>query len=163
MSVIHGVMQKISLTKEYPVSLFLDKSSLLTMENLPVSDVDVIEYLTLLQEILDHAVNASDGAPTFYNFDSRESEVIYLWFDFKDSDHWDAVHTSETMSGYLSAKQKVYDGLGWVDHGYKVIEHLSEEILASAYTLVGITEDTGLPEYILDNTRGAEIVWNTVP
>ena len=161
MSAILGVMQKISLTKEYPVSVFLDKSTLLTMENLPVSDVDVIEYITLLQEILDHAVNVADGIPTFWFFDTPESELIYLWFDFKDTEHWDAVHTSEIMAGYLNAKQKIYDGLGWVDHGYKVIEN-TDALISTAYKEVGITQDTGLPEYHLDGPRGAEIVWNSV-
>ena len=153
MTEIFGVMQKISLTKEAPVSVFLDKSTLLSMEFETATDADVIEYLTALQEIIDHATDITKSAPTFYFYDTVDDDSIYIWFDYKDVDHWDAVQHSDLMKQYRTTKNKMYAALNWVDHGYKVIGERPQDSAINE-----ISADT----WEISGRAGAEIIWNSV-
>jgi hypothetical protein len=149
MTEIAGVMQKISLSTEYTAEMFIDKANLLATE-LPISDDILIDYIEKLQEIINYATEVSNNAPTHYFFDSMSSDSIYILIDFKDLDQWNSVLNSDHMIDYQVIKQQVYENLGWIDHGYKIIED---------YELI---DPAAFKESLIDGKAGAEIIWNSV-
>lgn len=149
MTEIAGVMQKISLSTEYPVEMFIDKATLLATE-LPFSDNVLIDYIEKLQEVINYAVEVSNNAPTHYFFDSMSQTCIYVLIDFKDLDQWNSVLNSDHMIDYQVVKQQVYENLGWIDHGYKIIED---------YELI---DPTAFKESLVNGKAGAEIIWNSI-
>jgi len=153
MSNIVGIIQKITLNPQYPVSVWLDKTSLLAIYSIPASDAQVIQYIEDLQTVISHSVALSNNAPTSYFYESSDATEIFVFIEFTDQAQWDAVNSSQEMQKYQASKKIVYDALGWEDHGYKVIPF-------GIYVdgTVELNHETGIEE--IAGVSGARNIWN---
>ena len=147
-----GIIQKINLTAENPVSVYTDKSSLLGRNPTLVSDDDVVAFVVAFQDVINYSMEFPEGAvPSYYYYDSMDADLIYIYIGFNDEAHWNMVSSSEYYTRYQAAKQKVFDAIGWVDHGIHIVNHVPDEAL--------LQDEQG--NLIIDGRAGAEIVWNT--
>ena len=151
---ILGIIQKISLTAENPVSVYTDKSSLLGRNPTLVNDDDVVAFIVAFQDVINYSmeVTVDTPAPTYYYYDSMDADLVYIYIGFSNEEHWNTVKTSEYYTRYQAAKQKVFDAIGWVDHGIRVVNHIPDESLSE--------DEQG--NLIINGRAGAEIIWNIV-
>lgn len=150
MTEIGGVIQKISLNTEYPASVFIHQIDHVMLMDLPFSDNIIIDYSKKRQEIINYAIQVSNNASSHYFFDSGSATSIYILYDFKNLDQWNSVLNNDLYVNYQVVKQKVYEKLGWIDHGYKIIED---------YTVI---DPMAFKESLINGAAGAEIIWNTI-
>lgn len=150
---IAGIIQKITLSPQYPVSVWLDKTSLLAVDSLPASDAQVIQYIEDLQALISHAVAISNNAPTSYFYESPDATEIFVFVEFTDQAQWDTVNSSQEMQKYQASKKIVYDALGWEDHGVKVIP-----VGIYVDTAIELNHETGVEE--IAGVPGARNLWN---
>ena len=166
MSTIFGIIQKITLNSQFPVEAWLNKTNLLTTESLPVSDVQLIKYLEDLQAVVEYASDVSNRVPTSYFYQSLDSTELFLVVSFSTREQWNSVNNSQVMQKYQESKNVVYDALGWIDHGYKVIDIVSIQgaFIQKSQPIVGAIESwignqNSRSEEVAGVT-GANIIWN---
>ena len=150
MTEIVGVIKKISLNTEYPASVFMQQIDYVMLMDLPFSDNILIDYHKKRQEIISYAIEVSNSAASHYFFDAGSDTSIYLLYDFKNLDQWNSVINNDLMTDYQVVKQQVYEKLGWIDHGFKIIED---------YALI---DPTAFKESQINGRAGAEIIWNSI-
>lgn len=150
MTEISGVIKKISLSTEYPASVFMQQVDHVILMDLPFSDNILFNYHTKRQEIINYAIQVSNKASSHYFFDSGSDTSIYLLYDFKNLDQWNSVINNDLMTNYQVVKQQIYEKLGWIDHGFKIIED---------YTLI---DPVAFKESLINGAAGAEIIWNSI-
>ena len=144
-----GIIQKIELTAENPVSVYVDKSSLLGKNEDKVSDDDVVAFIVAFQDVINYAVERSSAAPTYYYYDSMDSTLIYIYIPFQQ-EQWADISTSEYFVKYQTVKQTLFDSIGWVDCGIRQVEEIPDSALAYDETKT----------LIIRGREGAEIIWN---
>lgn len=123
---INGVLLRISLNEQYPVSAFIDKLSLFNLQIPGLSYEQLSEYYVDLQEIVNFSSKISGAAATNYIYESAESTEIFVHIAYANEEYWNTTNTNFLMTKYQSSKKIVYDALGWVDHGYKVLRSNTE-------------------------------------
>lgn len=149
-----GVLYKFTLSEQYPVMNWLDKLSLLTLDNVPLTDEQIINFYEDLEAVKQFGVEISDGAPTYYFFDSLSSTEVYALIMFTES-QWNEVLNSQEMAKYEINKKLVYDALGWSDNGYKLVH--SRDNIEAAFVL---NPETGQEE--INGRAGAALIWNSL-
>ena len=144
-----GIIQKIELTVENPVSVYVDKSSLLGKNEDKVSDDDVVAFIVAFQDVINYAVERSSAAPTFYYYDSMDSTLIYIYIPFQQ-EQWADISASEYFVKYQTVKQTLFDGIGWVDCGIRLVEEIPDSALTYNETQT----------LVIRGREGAEIIWD---
>ena len=128
MTAISGILFKITCESEIPATLFQDPSMLLTMDLDDVNDADITQYLQY-KALVTFAFRKKESTQWFNFYDRIKDKTFYTWCNYKDLDNFLA--TTETdfyKNKFLPLQNKIFAGIGWHDHGYKIVSDNWEKI-----------------------------------
>jgi hypothetical protein len=153
---ISGVLYKITCATTTPITIFYDKSSLLTVDGLAITDHEIIEYMIIENNLFQFAKSAC-GACWFICCEPDQDTEFYYFYDCKNLNQFETIIHSDLYKNYLPLRSSLCDTLSWTHHGYKIIPANIDSSLINWCIDTG--NDTTLT--IVSKTHG-ELLWNSV-
>lgn len=117
---ISGVLYKITCTTATPITTFYDKSSLLTMDGLNITDSEIIQYIQIEMQLFQFA-KSTCGACWLICCEPNKDNEFYYFYDCKNLDQFDNIIHSDLYKKYLPLRNDLCNALLWKQHGYKII------------------------------------------
>jgi hypothetical protein len=153
---ISGVLYKITCATTTPIKIFYDKSSLLTMDGLDITDYEIIEYIMIEKNLFQFA-KSTCGACWFICCEPDQDNEFYYFYDCKNLNQFETIIHGDLYINYLSLRNNLCNKLSWTHHGYKIIPANIDSNLINWCIDAG--DDTTLT--VVSKTHG-EVLWNSV-